>query len=59
LNVCSPTPAGQEVWTFQVVVSAAAAFRMKGAPTIAAVPAAAPTVFSSRRRAGFSTGLEA
>ena len=28
LNVLSPTPAGQEVWTFQVVVSAASALRI-------------------------------
>ena len=40
LNVARPTPAGQEVCTFHVVVWAAA-LRMKGAPTTA-VPAAAP-----------------
>src|SRR5512142_1489619 len=56
LNVASPTPAGQDVWTFQVVVSAAFALRMKGAPTTAAVPAAAAPALSNRRRAGCSTG---
>src|SRR6476659_1869125 len=56
LNVCSPTPAGHDVWIFHVVVSAAAALRMKGAPTMAAVPAAAaPAVFSSLRRVGSAT----
>src|SRR5512132_3466225 len=53
LKVCSPTPAGHDVWIFHVVVSAAAALRMKSAPTMAAVPAAAaPAVFSSLRRVG-------
>src|ERR671931_947502 len=33
LNVASPTPAGQDVCTFHVVVSAAAALRTKGAAT--------------------------
>src|SRR4029079_1169675 len=55
LNVCSPTPAGHDVWTFQVVVSAAAALRIKGADN-GPPPAAIPAAFSRRRRAGW-TGL--
>src|SRR6266705_4910298 len=54
LNVCSPIPAGHEVWIFHTVVSAAAALRMKGAPRISAPPAAALAVLSKRRRDGCS-----
>jgi hypothetical protein len=57
LNVCRPTPAGHDVCTFQTVVSAAAALRMNGAPTTAAVPAAAAPAFSRRRRVGSATGV--
>src|SRR6185295_8376881 len=56
LNVCSPTPAGQDVWIFQVVVSAAAALRIKGADN-AAPPAAIPAAFSRRRRAGWTVSV--
>src|SRR5690349_15345754 len=48
LNVASPTPAGHEVCTFQVVVCAAAV-RMNGAPAMP-VATAAPAVCSSLRR---------
>src|SRR4029079_14559438 len=50
LNVCSPTPAGHDVWTFQVVVSAAAALRIKSADH-AAPPAAHPPPLRRRARA--------
>src|SRR5438046_10410708 len=53
LNVLSPTPAGQEVWTFQVVVSAASALRISGALRIAAPATAAPPSMA-RRVAGVS-----
>src|SRR6266480_5054236 len=49
LNVARPTPAGQEVCTFQVVV-AAAAVRMNGAPTMVAAPAVAAAVVRNFRR---------
>src|SRR4051794_6659873 len=49
LNVLRPTPAGHDVWIFQVVVVAASALRMYGAAM--AAPAATPSpVFRSRRR---------
>ena len=52
LNVFRPTPAGQEVCTFQVVVVAARALPMKGAPMTAAAPAVAATpVLTKLRRA--------
>src|SRR6266550_3498378 len=54
LNVWRPIPAGHDVCTFQVVVSAAAALRMKGADTTA-VPTTAAAVLSARRRPGCST----
>src|SRR6185503_9125322 len=50
LNVLRPTPAGHEVWTFHVVVCAAAV-RMNGALTTP-VAAAAPAVRRNLRRAG-------
>src|SRR5690349_4478 len=56
LNVCSPTPAGHDVCTFHVVVSAALALRMNGAPTTAAAPAAAAPTLSRRRRVGSAGG---
>src|SRR5690349_12696221 len=48
LNVARPTPAGHDVWTFQVVVLADWALAMNGAPSAAAV-AAAPPVTNARR----------
>src|SRR3569832_1862372 len=51
LKVCRPTPAGHEVWTFQVVVSAACAWRTNGADS-ATAPAATPPDLRSMRRVG-------
>src|SRR3569832_2750388 len=51
LKVASPTPAGHDVWTFHVVVSAACASRTKGADS-AAPATATPPVLSSVRRVG-------
>src|SRR3569832_836332 len=45
LKVCRPTPAGQEVWTFHVVVSAACALRTHGADNATAPAATAPPDF--------------
>src|SRR3954468_22113975 len=53
LNVASPTPAGQEVCTFQVVVFAFWALAMTGAP--GAPPAAATPVPTNARRPGLGS----